>query len=401
MLRSSAAAPARRVRSVGMLVVATFAIVMMLPSLPNPLMPLYVARYDLSPLAQAAVYATYLAAFVIVMLILSTRTLPVRTLTALLFVGIVVGIAADLASAPAGSLFAPMFAGRVLTGVSGGLATAAASALALILLGVRARTMVGTGAVLGSLLGNLAAGVVGTVLPLPTVSTYLLHAVILTAALVVLAVALRPALRAVPPPVVRTETDAPGSPITRRHRLAGYLLGGGAWAIAGMLVSLLPSALGTAGTVSPLLAAVPPCVMFAVAFLAQRAVQPVMRSLRAWHLFPAMVVGFVLLAAGLRTDSWPLILASVVVLGAAEGPAYSLGLATVTYGLPPGRHARITSGYSAIAYVSCALGSLGVGAMASVVGMPTALLLTAGCFVVLGAVAIVSAGRPQDLRAVT
>nr|WP_269329510.1 MFS transporter [Kineosporia babensis] len=372
--------------------IAGFCVVLVGVNLPNPLVPLYTAHYGLTPLAQSVMFSVYLLALVITLLavMLSSRPpSPHRTLVAALALCAV----SDLLMMLGATSYATLLTGRLVAGVSVGLATGSAATLALAGLGERARTTVASGAVIGSLLGNVGGGLFGSVLPAPQLTVFAAHL------LITLGVGAAVVLAARRSSATATEPQAQPSTVPgylRRHRRAGLVLGAMAWSTAGVVLALVPAALREVlPEISLLEAVLPGGVFLATAWLAQLACRRYLLWLRAWQLSIPLVTGLVMIAAALEAGAIGWLLVGAVVCGLGQGPAYSLGLATVTHGLRAGRQGRAASAYAAVAYGVCGAVTTATGAYALTSDVPSAIGGLALILAAAGLIAAAFAGARQ------
>jgi MFS family permease len=363
-------------------------------NLPNPLLPEYVERFGLAPLAQSALFSTYLVALVAALaysIVASGRGTPRATL----LVALAAMIAADTALVVGSEQVAVLFAGRALSGVGVGLATGAAASIALSRLGERARTMVATSAVVGSLGGNLVGGAVGAFLPAPLVLGYALHigAVLLIATPLLLHRRGSAAGRVDGAVLARPSTTV----YRTRHRAAGYLVGAIAWSTAGVVLALVPAEVRRLSESASLFEAVLPSGVFlASAWAGQLILRGRITRVRAWHVVVLMVGGLGLIAWALRGGETELLLVGAAVAGLGQGPAYSVGLATVAAGLGPREQGRIASIFAGVAYAYCAVVVLLAGAAATLTSVPQAIGWVAASATVVACVSVLLAGRPQE-----
>ncbi|WP_297006849.1 MFS transporter [uncultured Corynebacterium sp.] len=380
-------------------------------NLPNPLVPDYTDRFALTPLLQSTLFSVYLAALVLTLLatVLDPRRRDrsprdhVRTLlTALL-----VSLLADLVMLAGSVSFPLLLTGRALAGVAAGLATGSAASVALAGLGETARTVAAGAAVVGALAANIGVGAVASLTASDTASfliTYLGHGGLAALLAVGLAVSVRTRRRTAPD----TPTAAGGTPVVRvvggyhqRHRTAGYLLGVMSWASAGIVLSLVAARLRqTSPGLSALGAMAPGIVFLTTAWAGQTLVSRRILRLRAWQTSLPLVGGMIGISVALEAGSVPAVLLAAAVFGLGQGPAYSLGMATVTHALPGGTQATMTSVYAAIAYGSCGVLTVAAGMLATSVGVPETCAVAAACCAVGGVVATVLAGPVQQLRVV-
>lgn len=388
-------------RRSGLLSSLSFCCIVAGVNIPNPLMPLYVDRFDLTPTGQAALFVVYLGALVptlIVVSILNPRGIGQRKARTLLTAGLVLATASDCASVLGAASVPALFTGRMLAGLSLGLATGSAAGIALAALGESARTLIANGAVLGSLIGNLGAAIVATTMPHPAEIPYLLHLVLLLACAGSIVSCFRHVSFDNPPsPASRASPHKEAaSPYTRRHVAAGFSLGGVAWAAAGVVLALIPSAVRSAThETSLLIASLPAATFLAAAWIGQAASRVILLRLRAWQVSIPLIGGLLLMALGVHNSMLWITMAGAITCGLGQGPAYSLGLATVTYRLSPIRQGRTANDYAATAYASCAAVTLACGAVASSTSVAAGLLVVALLSAFALILAVVLAGPPQ------
>ena len=297
--------------------------------------------------------------------------------------------------------------GRVLSGVAVGLGTGSAAALVLMALGERGRTIVASGSVSGSLLGNLGSSVLATYLPNSTAVAYLGHGLVtlaLSVALLMLWARRQNAVgRDLDPVVAKTTERATRGPIYEaRHRVAGYLLGGLAWTIAGVVLALIPASIRLIDPGAAILTAIAPaCALLTLGSVAQFVVARRILRLRAWQVLIPLVVGTGLAAVSLEERSYVGLVIACAVIGMGQGPGYTLGLATVTHGLLPRFQGKAASTYALAAYGLCAAAVVAIGAASSAWGLASALYLTTVAFAGVSAIVVSAAGRPQQWKSVT
>lgn len=384
-------------RLLGGLSVAAYLLLMAGANLPNSVQPIYSEMLGLTPFTQSALFSLYIGTLTVTLIVLSCIRNPV-SIVSLLISGVAASILANLAMLCAADHFTWLAVARVLSGLALGLGTGAAASLALKTLGERARTTVASGAVLGSLLGNAGAGALATFLPAPIVLVFLIHSVL--SAVVLVAV-----LRLTTKWSSRTHTctddelsdyPVPPSPYRSRHNTAAYLLGGATWIASGVVLALTPSVVRASIVDASLIVAIlPASIMLGVGALSQRVCAPRISDLRAWHLIIPLVCGLTVFAVAITQHSVPLLFIAGAITGLGQGPAYSLGLATVTHSATPERQHVLTSRYAAVAYGMCALGVTAIGITATVFSVAFALFVASLLTALIGCIAVIAAGSRQ------
>ena len=380
-----------RPRWASVAVVASYCLAVAGVNLPNPLAPLSAEQYGYGPSLQSAFFSLYLAALVagLVLVPKLVRSTPANALRLMLAAAAVM-VLADAALAASQVQLAAMFAARLLGGISLALGTGGAATLALAVAGEAGRAAVGVGAVAGTLAGNAAGALLADVLPHPVLLVPAIHAVLVLASSATLL-----ALPAGTQQESSREQQAAGLHIdyATRHRAAGYIL-------AGMVLALAPAAVRSISSHATLTTASAPAVfLLAAAFIAQRALARHMLRVRAWMLCLPLVGGTVVFALALQEHSVPSLIAAGALIGLGQGPAYNLGLVTVTHRLPAALQGRAASRYAAVAYACCGVVVLAAGLAARQAGTATAFLLAAVLLAAAGAASAALAGARQQALA--
>jgi len=398
--------------------VATFAFCLLIvgSNIPTPLFPTYRHTLELSTFTVTVIFAVYLLALVVTFTVAASTPLSRHSIRALP-AAVAVCIAADAALIAGGRHLPLLLTGRVLTGIAVGIGTGAAAALVLATRGERGRAIAATGTLAGSFLGLTGSALIGEYLPLPTVTVYLVHLVLLAGALGVLLVMTRrmrtalthalhaPALREVAPPA--TDADLAAAPITpapitpgldtsghgatrpsRRLTLAGDGLGAGGWAIGGVVVGLLPTVVAEEwGSTSIIVPSLAPAILIGTACISPR----IFRSLRPMPVLLLIAAGSVIYLGGVWAGSLPAILACCAVWGIGQGFAYADGLRIVTAGLMPiaqgraaSRYASVCYGFSGVLAVSTGFAATGAGTLAAMVVMTAVFVALCAATVALG-----------------
>lgn len=398
-------------RTTGSLAALTLCLAISGVNLPNPLVPDYTDRFALTPLLQSTLFSIYLAALVLTLLVTvldpHRRDRSTHDHVRTLLVALAVSAVADLVMLAGSAAFPLLLSGRALAGVAAGLATGSAASVALAGLGETARTAAAGAAVVGALTANIGGGAVASLAGSDTVAylvTYLGHGALATVLAVALAVSTRAGRRADP----GTPATADSAPVLRvvggyhrRHRTAGYLIGVMSWTSAGIVLSLVAARLRQTSPDLPALGAMAPGIVFlATAWAGQTLVGGRILRLRAWQTALPLIGGMVGLGFALEAGSLSGVLVAAAVFGLGQGPAYSLGMATVTHALPTRVQGRVTSVYAAVSYGSCGVLTVAAGLLATSVGVPETFAVAAACCAVGGVVATVLAGPVQQLRVV-
>jgi predicted MFS family arabinose efflux permease len=373
-------------RRVGFVAVAyALAVAMLGTTLPTPLYGLYRDRFGFSELMVTVVFASY-AAGVIGALLVAGRLSDAIGRRRVLLPGLVLSAASAVVFLLAGSL-AMLLVGRVLSGLSAGIFTGTATATLLDLAAPERRgraTLVASGATMTGLsLGPLLAGVLSELAGSPLRLSFWVDL-----ALLVPAAAL---MWAMPEPLgptgrLRLHVQRPGIPAeVRGVFLRAALAGFAGFAVLGLYSAVIPGFLGqslgiddraTIGAVA--------AVVFASSTVGQTLLTPLFREEALAIGSGGLLVGAALLAFGLGLSSLPLLLAAGVIAGLGHGLSFRAGLAAINQGSSPSHRAEAASSFFLVAYVAISLPVVGVGVLASAVGLSLAGVVFA---VVVGALA--------------
>ncbi|MCX4092724.1 hypothetical protein [Nocardia sp. alder85J] len=367
------------------------------PNLATGMMPYYRHAWALAPLLITVIFAAYLIALTPTLLWLGTPSSRAAWWWRI-GAGSACGVAADCAMALAHSAWVACVA-RVLAGLSVGLVTGSLAGLILERRGERGRTAMASATVFGSALGTFAAAAVAQYLPAPGVAVYAGHAVLLAAVAVAAG-----SDRAVRPAPVEIATGT--ASMAAEPAVAGYLVGISAWVSAGLVVALLPSyGAELLGTGNLALLALPVVLYLVAAWLAQRLLPPNRLPAEPITAQVIIVAGVLVAAAVAWLPSLPLLLCGGAIAGCGQGIAYRSGLRIVSAATPPEHHARLSSRFAAVAYLCAAVGTVALGAVASVASMRDAVPAGAAILIVIAAATAVlrrrAAQRTPDSPFVT
>ena len=382
-------------RNPGAIVVASFCALVAGVNVPNAIVPISSQHYGFGPSIQSALFSLYLAALVAGLVIIPRMVKSgAPTAWKLLLAGAGIMLLADTAVALSQWALAALFIARILGGISLALGTGGAASLALAVAGEPARAAVGVGAVAGSLAGNAGGALIADLVPAPVLVVPAVHGVIvvLLGILLALVQVKQPASGATKAgPEVRVDYET-------RHRIAGYIVGAMSWTVAGMVLALGPGAVrGLSTHASLFTASAPAVILLAVAFLAQNLTRKHMLALRAWMVGIPMVAGLLFFAVALHEGSIAGLVFAGALIGLGQGPAYNLGLLTVTHRLPSVTQGKVASRYAATAYAACGVVVLCAGAAAQILGTSDAFIAVGLLLAVGAAASVVLAGSRQEI----
>jgi hypothetical protein len=371
-------------------VAGAYVLIIASPNLPNPILPLYADLHGLRAADVAGIFSSYLVALV-VLLGVTARPQLQRRPRLILPLALAIAVTADPVMA-SGTVPA-LYAGRILSAVAVGLGTGAAAALMVAAAGERGRTISATGNLLGALTGTLIMAGAAELLPLPTVTGYVLHAAAGVTVLAVLIAVLR-GLRLKPFPTAVLDGGGPKLSAVLRTQWRAFLLGVLAWSAGGIVLVLAPAALrGFTGSPSILAGSLAILVFFAASSAGQFTLAHVRHAQAA--TLAAMVLGLLLIVSGLAVPAVPLVLSGAAITGFGQGAAYRVGLAAVTLRLSPARQGAVSSTYAGVAYGVSAPVVLGCGVLANALGTAPGLAVSCVLFCGVAAAALGAMSRPR------
>lgn len=285
---------------------------------------------------------------------------------------------------------------RLFTGIAVGAVVSAGMAAVTDVAGPERRRLAALLAscamVFGAGLGPLLAGVLSEMLPAPTVTVFVVEAVLLATA--VLAV-LRMPVRRPAPSGKGAWVRVPGVPHGNGVHLAlGVAVFAPGITATSFVLSLGPTLLAELlGTTSRIVSG----AMAFVMFLAATGVQFAVRTLRRITILTAGAISTVLSMAALITavhaSSVLLLVASALLAGAGQGMGQLGGLSLLNSAVPPQRLAEANAALNVGGYLPAGLLPVSTGYLMDAVGLPTGAtvfgtvlttLAVVGALVVLG-----------------
>lgn len=373
-----------------------FAMTMIGTTLPTPLYPIYQQQLGFSQLMITIIFAVY-AAGVIAALLITGRWSDQLGRRPLLFAGLVASALSDLVFWHADGL-GMVLAGRVLSGISAGIFTGTATVAVMELVPEdwkRYGTLVATAANMGGLgLGPMVAGVLAALLPMPLVLPYVVHLVLVLLAVICIWRAPETVRR---PARVRLSVQKLKVP----REVRGVFVPAAIAAFAGFMVcgfatSVTPAFLGQElGYHNPALIGVVAGSLFIASTLGQL-VQGRLPS--AWRLpigCAILLIGVLFIAWGMAAAQLAGFIIGPVVAGIGQGIAFRAGLGAVAEASPAEHKAAVVSTFFVVAYVAISLPVIGIGLVASVIGLSLTGLLFDGLVALLCCVAIAMLVRRQ------
>ncbi|RPE46923.1 putative MFS family arabinose efflux permease [Streptomyces sp. Ag109_O5-1] len=294
---------------------------------------------------------------------------------------LVLALAACLIFATATTV-AALIVARLFTGIAVGAVVSAGMAAVTDVAGPErkriAALLASCAMVFGAGLGPLLAGVLSESLPGPTVTVFVVEAVLLLTA--VLAV-LRMPLKRPAAPAKGAWVRVPGVPRGNGRQLAlGITVFAPGITATSFMLSLGPSLLsGLLGTTSRIAAGAMAFVMFLAATGVQFAVQRLDRRTILTAGAVSTTLSMITLIVAVHTSSVPVLIASALLAGAGQGMGQLGGLSLLNSSVPPQRLAEANAALNVGGYVPAGLLPVSAGYLSDAVG------LTSGA-TVLGAV---------------
>ena len=376
----------------------TFLILLTGTNLPTPLYKGYEARFGFSPLTLTLIFTVYVAVLIPSLLVVGPAADAVGY-RVMLLPALVVAAGGALVFAFASST-AWLFAGRILQGVAIGAATGPLTATLTELEpngDRRKAALVSTVATAGGLgFGPLLAGFLAQYAPAPRVLPFALEI-----GLLIPAVAL---VLSLPAHSARTRwrPRRPEIPAALRSEFAtSGTACFAAFAVVGLFLTLIPTYVATlSGSKNLLLGGAAVALMLACSAIAQ--VLGYGRSARGLEIagLPLLAVGLVSLAVAGNVSSLALLLGATVVAGVGQGLTFLGGLTAINAVAPADRRADVLSSFFVILYLGVGVPVVGVGFVATRVGLLTAVQYFAwGAAVLCVAVlAVLARARARSYR---
>ncbi|GLY87070.1 MFS transporter [Actinoallomurus iriomotensis] len=355
-------------------------------NLPTPLYRGYAVEFGFSSLVVTLIFAAYAAVLIPSLLVAGPLSDAVGR-RAVLVPAVALAALGSLVFALAEGT-AWLFAARILQGAALGAASGPLTATLTELEpgGDRRRAaLVATVASAGGLgLGPVLAGLLAQYAPAPHVLPFAVELVLLVPAWAAIATlpARRTRARWVPR---RPQIPASMRTVFATSGTASFL----AFAVIGLFLTLVPPYVAAlSGSGNLLLGGAAVALMLACSALAQlTGYGRAARRLESAGL-PLLAAGLVLLAVAGTVSSLALLLVATVIAGLGQGLVFLGGLTAVNQAAPPGRHADVLSSFYVVLYLGVGVPVVGVGFLATAVGLLAAVRYFAGvtaalCVVVL------------------
>ncbi|WP_406459445.1 MFS transporter [Streptomyces sp. NBC_00876] len=386
MVRENPAHPGRK-RAGYAAAAVVFAIGMSGTTLPTPLYGLYQEEIGFSELMVTVVFAVYAVAVITVLLVAGNYSDKVGRRPVLL-------CAMALSAASAGCFLLQsglplLFAGRVLSGCAAGLLSGAATAAVIELAGPGQKARAGfaaTAANMGGLgCGPLLSGLLAQYAPWPLMLPFWVNLALVTVAA---GIAWR-----LPETVADTKRWPPLEPQGVRVPqevkavfVPAALAAFAGFALLGLFTAVAPSFAAQTLDVHNL--ALTGLVVFSV-FCASTIGQSLAPRIGARRALPlgcaVLVAGLLLVASSLLAASLALLILGALCGGIGQGLAFRAALTLVSEATPARHRGGTISAFFVVAYTGISVPVVGVGALATWLGLRDAGLVFTGCVMLLAA----------------
>ncbi|MEY9863180.1 MFS family permease [Catenulispora sp. GAS73] len=369
----------------------TFLVLLTGTNLPTPLYKGYEARFGFSPLTLTLIFTAYVAVLIPSLLMVGPAADAVGYRVMLLPALFVAAGGALVFAVASGTGW--LFAGRVLQGVAIGAATGPLTATLTELEpngDRRKAALVSTVATASGLgFGPLLAGFLAQYAPAPRVLPFAVEIALLVPAVAV--------VLSLPAHSARTRWR-PRRPEIPAALRAEFATSGtacfAAFAVVGLFLTLIPTYVATlSGSKNLLLGGAAVALMLACSATAQ--VLGYGRSARGLEIagLPLLAVGLIALAIAGSASSLALLIGATVVAGLGQGLTFLGGLTAINSVAPADRRADVLSSFFVILYLGVGVPVVGVGFVATRVGLLTAVQYFAWGTAVLCVVVLVVLAR--------
>ncbi|MCF6376668.1 MFS transporter [Nocardioides KLBMP 9356] len=369
-------------------------------AVPSPLYPVYAAEWDLSPFMLTAAFAAYMVGILASVLVAGRLSDHVGR-RPVLVVGSLGIVVSHVVLATAGG-FAALVAGRVEQGVAVGVTLGALGA-ALIDQAPPGRpelasTVNAAMPALALSVGALASGTLVQWAPAPEVLVYVVFGSVL--ALLTLLLPLVPDDVERRPGALRSLRPAISVPAASRVEFrSGARAIAASWAVAGLFLSLMPSALADVfGTSSHFAAGALIAATTGAGASAVVALQHVDARRALGVGVAALVTGSVLTVASVLLQLLPGVALGAVVAGVGFGAGFQAPLRLVLATAPPTGRASLISAVYVVCYVAYGLPALVAGLLVPWLGLSAVIALYGTLVVIVAALALAGPRRLTDAR---
>lgn len=336
-------------------------------NLATPLYGTYERLFGFSAVTVTVIFAAYVAALIPSLLIAGPLSDAIGRRTVLVPAMIVAGAGAGVFALASSTGW--LFAGRVIQGLAVGAASGALTAT----LGEteprgdhRRAALLATAASVGGLgLGPLLAGILAHYGPEPRRLPFLVEIAMLVPTVLVMATLPEQTAR------TRWRPRRPQIPETARRV---FLVNGSAnflaFAVIGLFLALIPTYVASlAHSTNLVLGGGAVAVMIACSVIAQIIAHGQRSSTMQTVGLCLLATGLVLMAGAGSASSLVLLLAATAIAGIGQGLVFLAGITEVTASAPPERRADVLSSFYVIVYLGVGLPVIGVGFLATAIGL--------------------------------
>ncbi|MCX5401509.1 MFS transporter [Streptomyces sp. NBC_00102] len=281
------------------------------------------------------------------------------------------GLAACLIFATASSV-AALIVARLFTGIAVGAVVSAGMAAVTDVAGPErkriAALLASCAMVFGAGLGPLLAGVLSETLPAPTVTVFVVEAVVLATAVLVVT---RMPVRRPAAPAKGAWVRVPGVPRGNGRELTlGIAVFAPGITATSFVLSLGPSLLsGLLGTTSRIVAGAMAFAMFLTATGVQFAVQRLSRPVILMAGAASTAVSMITLIVAVHTSSVTVLIASALLAGAGQGMGQLGGLSLLNSSVPPRHLAEANAALNVGGYIPAGILPVSAGYLSDAVGL--------------------------------
>jgi len=362
-------------------------------NLPTPLYRVYEQRFGFSPLVATLIFAAYVAVLIPSLLVAGPLSDAIGRRRVLLPAVVAAALGSLGFALASGTEW--LFAARILQGFAVGAAAGPLTAALTELEPAgnhRKAALVSTVTSVGGLgLGPVLAGLLAQYAPAPHVLPFVVEIVLLIPAAVTIAAL--PAAR----PTTRRRPRRPEIPTAMRSvfatsGMANFL----AFAVIGLFLALIPTYVAAlANSTNLLLGGGAAALMLACSAIVQVvSYGKPSRALQRVGL-PMLAAGLGLLALAGSVSSLVLLLAATALAGIGQGLVFLGGLTAVNHAAPADRRAEVLSSFYVVVYCGVGLPVIGVGFLATDIGLIAAVRFFAGVVAVLCLIVLFALGRAR------
>jgi MFS family permease len=345
----------------------TYVVLLAGTNVPTPLYAGYERTFGFSPLVVTLVFAVYVAALIPSLLVAGPLSDAVgRRLVLLPAVGLAV-VGSVVFALAAGTAW--LFAARIIQGLALGTASGAVTAAMAELEPAgdrrRAAMVAAVAAVAGVGAGPLLGGLLAQYGPAPDVLPYLVEVALLVPAGIAIAAMPEPGVRSRWRPR-RPQVPAAIRPAFASSGVTSFL----AWAVTALFLTLIPAYVASlAGSTNLVLGSGVVALMLGCSAIAQRVTYGRRSAPLQMGGLGLLAASLALLIAAGADDSLGLLLGATVLAGVGQGLGFLGAMTEINQVAPPDRRADVLSSFYVVTYLGTGLPVIGVGFLATALGL--------------------------------